>query len=148
MSGPEDRRSGWSRFAPLVLLGLAGLVWFEHWMPGKAAFHQTFGEQAVLRFVVGLVCVYLALLLGAQRHLQESFRQVLATFRDFHKNRSESVPDAAQRRQALLLLCGALSSQDANVRETALENLKRLSGLDHGEDAIAWRRWIEQTFPA
>jgi hypothetical protein len=79
-----------------------------------------------------------------QQRLAEAFRAVLGTFRDFARAQKGGAPDPAMRRQALHVLIGALRSDDPNVRSTAVENLRRLTGQDFGEDANRWREWIDR----
>lgn len=132
--------------APLILLGLAGLVWFERWLPGRAWIAEQFGDDAVLRFALGCVCVYAAVLVVERQQMGALFQQVLGQFRRFHESqgRLRSAGDGAARAEAIRILVAALRSDEAEVRRSARENLTRLLGHDHGEDPAAWQRALER----
>jgi hypothetical protein len=143
--------------APLILLGFAGLTWFERWIPGRAWVAAQFGEDAVLRFVLGCVCVYAAVLIWERQQLAGLFQQVLGQFKRFHEAQARGVPagsalagsaltgsaEAGARREAIRILAAALRSDDPEVRQTARENLIRLVGRDHGDDPAAWRAAVD-----
>jgi hypothetical protein len=152
--------------APLILLGFAGLTWFERWIPGRAWVAAQFGEDAVLRFVLGCVCVYAAVLIWERQQLAGLFQQVLGQFKRFHEAQARGVPagsalagsalagsalagsaEAGARREAIRILAAALRSDDPEVRQSARENLIRLVGRDHGEDPAAWRAAVDPPYP-
>lgn len=139
------------RITPWVLLMMAVLVLFEHALPGAAAIRRLVGENGVMRFVVGVLCIYVMLLVVERQSLDQKFTRVLETFKQFYTARGgaaggEAPTDARMeqaRKEALPILVAALESPDPKVRETALENLRRLTGVDLGTDAAAWRKHLE-----
>jgi hypothetical protein len=46
--------------------------------------------------------------------------------------------------EAIEILIKSLRSDKDTVRETALAQLRQLSGEDHGEDPAAWEAWWSQ----
>lgn len=135
--------------APLVLLGLAVLVWFERWIPGREWIAANIGEDAILRFVVGCVCVYAAVLIVERQQMGALFKKVLEQFKRFHESqgRLRSEDDEASRAEAIRILASAMASEDAEVRASAHKNLVRLCGKDVGEDPAAWRALADRDFP-
>src|SRR5690606_37298961 len=101
--------SAWIRStAPFALLGLALLAWFERCIPGAPEVAQRFGDAAVLRFVTGCLCVYVALLMLEAQHKAALLKQVLGEFKRFHTARSASGGEA--RGEAIRILTAALES--------------------------------------
>ncbi len=133
---------------PLVLLALAALAWFERLLPGSDWVAKEIGETAVLRFIVGALCVYVAVLVVERRILADQFRHVLDQFRRFHEARLAEAGAAgtggAAKHEAVRLLAAALDSQDPEVRQSAHQNLVRLCGQDLGEESAAWRQWLAE----
>ncbi len=136
----------WFRMlTPLLLLGVCLLVWFEHWLPGVQALTSRFGDDFVLRFCLGLLCLYVLLLWGESLRLHAMLTSVLAAMRDFGKARAADGQDGAGKRlEAARLLVGALESADPQVRQTSRQHLARIAGRDLGDDAAAWRRWLAE----
>jgi HEAT repeat len=140
------------RATPLVLLLMAVLVFCEHLLPGSPTIHRMVGSDGVLRFVVGVLCIYVMLLVIERQSLDARFTQVLQTFKQFYAARAGAAasepPSEARmeqaKREALPILLAALESPDPTVRETALDNLRRLTGKDLGTDAGAWRQHLER----
>jgi hypothetical protein len=135
------------RATPIVLLALAGLAWFEKWLPGHETMVSRFGEDGVLRFVLGLLCLYMVMLVLERQRLEQAFKQLLGAFKDFHaQSRSDGSPvqAAEKKREAIGLLVGALESADAEIRGNAVTHLKRLTGKDLGHDPQAWQAWWAQ----
>jgi hypothetical protein len=130
------------RVTPILLLALAGLAWFERWVPGHERLAEHFGPDGVLRFVTGLLCVYMAMVVAERQRMQRDFKEVLDAFRTFHSESRDTRTDAAAQREAIEILIGALASGDAAVRESSALHLRRLTGQDLGTDAAAWRRWL------
>ncbi|MEM7204988.1 MAG: hypothetical protein AAF628_32335 [Planctomycetota bacterium] len=135
-----------------MLIGLAGLVWFERVLPGASGFAEQFGSDAVLRFVIGVLCLYVVLLVLERQRMENAFKEVLGAFREFHAKASGGAasgpPGAnAAQQEAVRLLIGALRSPDAQVRASSAAHLKRLTGQDLGEDGEAWNRWLAQQAP-
>jgi hypothetical protein len=133
------------RATPVVLLMMAGLAWFGPLLPGYEGLIDRFGGDAVLRFLTGLLCIYVAMLVLERQRMEQSFKQVLGAFRDFHTNRHPNAEQTGKvQREAVEILVGALQSPDAEVRRNSRTHLVRLTGQDHGEDAGAWRSWLAE----
>lgn len=134
------------RATPIVLLVLAGLAWFERWLPGHEAWAERFGDDGALRFVVGLLCIYLVMLVAERERMERTFVDVLKAFRDFRsQSPGESGPDpATAQREAVELLVAALDSDDPAIRDNASRHLQRLTGQDLGPDPAAWRAWLRR----
>jgi hypothetical protein len=131
--------------APLVLLGLAGLVWFEPWLPWHAVVVREFGPNAMLRVVLGLVCVLAALTLLELSRVETLLRSLLGELRGLAATRAEREGGVERNRaEAVRILIAALSGSEAPVRRTALDNLRRLTGVDLGEDPERWREWADR----
>ncbi|MHC4515744.1 MAG: HEAT repeat domain-containing protein [Planctomycetota bacterium] len=138
------------RITPLILLLMAGLAFFEHWLPGANRIAAMVGADGVLRFVIGVLCIYVMLLVLERQSLDARFTRVLETFKQFYAARAGAAAGEEQadekmeqaKKQALPILLAALESDDPKVRETALENLRRLTGKDLGTDAAAWRQHL------
>ncbi len=136
---------------PLCLVALAALVWFERVLPGRDAFARTFGEDAVPRFVTGVLCIYVLVLVVERQRMESAFKDVLGAFRDFHARgrRGERGALEAAQREAVEILIAALDSPDAQVRQRSVLHLERLTGQQLGDDAQAWRGWLrEQAGPS
>lgn len=129
---------------PLILLGLALLVWFETLLRNESA-TPWLGETGVLRFAVGVLCLYAILLVVEQQRMGHAFKEVLKAFKRFHEAREAGGQEP--RREAVTLLVGALSSDDPQIRKNAVEHLKRLTGQEFGEDQARWLQWLEQAQP-
>ena len=135
------------RATPIVLLALAGLAWFEKWLPGHETMASRFGEDGVLRFVLGLLCLYMVMLVVERQRLEQGFKQLVGAFKDFHEqSRAAGSPAQAgsAKREAVELLVAALGSPDAEIRKNSVSHLKRLTGQDLGEDPQAWQAWWAQ----
>ncbi len=141
------------RVTPLVLLLMAGLVLFERWLPGAGSIAALVRSDGVLRFVVAVLCIYVMLLVVERQSIDARFTRVLETFKQFYAARAgaaaagEERTDekmAEARKAALPILLAALESDDPKVRETALDNLRRLTGKDLGTQAAAWRQQLEE----
>jgi hypothetical protein len=133
----------------MLLLFCALLVWFERFLPGRDGFVRHFGEDFVLRLVVGLLCVFTALAILERQQLGLTFRQVIAAFQQFHRRAPESgrEPEPRARREALAILLGALGSTNRATADSALGHLRRLTGQDFGTDVERWRAWIDANVP-
>ena len=141
------------RITPLVLLLMAVLVLFEHVLPGGPTITKMIGNDGVLRFVVGVLCIYVMLLVLERQSVDAKLTRVLETFKQFHAARAGAASTGEGRtdermehakKEALPILLAALESPDPKVRETALENLRRLTGKDLGTDAAAWRQRLDE----
>lgn len=126
---------------PWILLALAFGVWFENFLPMRDWLYGTFGPNGLMRFAVGLLCLQVVLIALDSQRLQFHFKELVQAFRKFHQDSGEG-QDPEQRHQALTILIGALESPDQEVRETAAQNLARLTGQSFGTDRAAWTQWL------
>jgi hypothetical protein len=76
------------RITPLILLLMAGLAFFEHWLPGANRIAAMVGADGVLRFVIGVLCIYVMLLVLERQSLDARFTRVLETFKQFYAARA------------------------------------------------------------
>lgn len=130
---------------PLMLLALCLLVWGERCVPGRAGFVEQFGEDGLLRVVVGLLCLLVYVLWLNQQRMTDSFTRLLRLFKEAQEERVRGGGgDEAKRLEAVRLLVASLGSEDAELRAKSRAHLQRLTGVDHGEDASAWAQWLDQ----
>lgn len=134
------------RATPLLLLALALLAWFGDALPGHDAIARRFGSTAVLRFVVGIVCVLLVIHTLDQRRLEALFKRVVEEFKKFHVDKRGE--ESGARGDAIRILISALGSDDPNVRGKAATHLRRVTGQDFGEDAARWQEWADRELGA
>ncbi|MCA8949293.1 MAG: hypothetical protein KDE27_07310 [Planctomycetes bacterium] len=130
---------------PLFLLLVVGAVVFEPWFPGGDWLRSNLGETIVLRGAVAMLGLYVLLLWGESLRLNAILGGVLKAFRDHGGGEGGSVKagrNPKARLEAAKLLIAALSSDDAEVRETSRHNLGRLAGRDLGADPGPWRDWL------
>jgi hypothetical protein len=135
------------RLTPWVLLTLTAVVWFEDWLPLEGL-QKTFGEDGLLRFVLGIVCIYTMFLVIERQRMEKRFTEVLGQFKQFYDARAKAKAGAdasGKNLEAIRILVAALASAEAEVRESAESNLKRLTGNDFGSDPKAWEAWLEAT---
>ncbi len=128
---------------PLILLALALLVWFETFLRNESA-ASWLGETGVLRFAVGVLCLYVLLGWVEQQRAATAFKEVLSAFKRFHEGRDGR--GEGRQREAVTLLVGALSAGEKGVRANALEHLKRMTGQDFGDDKGRWEEWLAGAF--
>ncbi|MCZ6832284.1 MAG: hypothetical protein O7F11_00920 [Acidobacteria bacterium] len=128
---------------PLILLALALLVWFETFLRNENA-SAWLGETGVLRFAVGILCLYVLMGWVEQQRTATAFKEVLSAFKRFHEGRGQAREEP--QRDAVSLLIGALSAGDRKVRANAVEHLKRLTGQDYGDDKGRWEEWLAEAF--
>jgi hypothetical protein len=129
--------------AALALLGLALLVWFEPWLPGRDALVGVLGRDGLLRIAVGVVSIYAALLVLERQRLSALLRELLAERRRASAAGRLDV-DPKERLEAVRILVGALRSEDAEVRASAHENLVRICGQDRGLEPEAWQSFLDE----
>ena len=125
------------KLTPIVLILLGLSVWFEP---------QLLPDTGIQRFVVGVLCLYTAMLVFERQRMELRFTQVLGSFKQFYADRASGAGfvDREKGREAVRILVAALDSEEEAVRETAIENLKRLTGKDLGSDSAAWRRMLAE----
>ena len=125
------------RLTSIILLALAVLAWFEESLFGE--------DKGLLRVTVGILCIYVLLLVLERQRLEDKFMQLLATLKNIKTGAAsvEDHVDGAKTLEAVSILIAALGSVEAEVRNSAEENLKRLTGKDFGADAKGWQGWLE-----
>lgn len=141
MDGPLRRLTPW------VLLTLAAAVWFEDVLP-LDGLRKSFGEDGLIRFVLGVVCIYTMFLVIERQRMEKRFTAVLGQFKQFYDARAQAKGGAGgseKSMEAIRILVAALSAPDPEVRDSAVTNLKRLTGNDFGADPRAWQAWLEAT---
>ncbi|MGC6488362.1 MAG: hypothetical protein ACON4Z_12000 [Planctomycetota bacterium] len=133
---------------PLFLLGLLGMVLLEPLAP--AWLTEALGDDVVLKVVVAFLVLYVLLLWGESLRLHGLLTGLLEAFKNFDREQAGGAPrgkganNPRARREAARLLIAALSSDDAEVRETSRHNLVRLVGQDLGDDPAAWQAWLAE----
>ena len=126
---------------PLILVSLALLVWFESLLRNEAA-TPWLGETGVIRFALGILCLYLLVVVVEQQRMGTAFREVLLAFKRFNDSRGGEGGES--RMEAAGLLVGALAAEDPKIRANAVDHLKRLTGQDFGEDRDRWQKWLQE----
>lgn len=140
--------------APLALLALGLFVWFEPIIPGADRFTGQFGDTALLRFVTGLLCFFVILLIYERKQLHELLQRLVGTLQQARAQQAGGagaaagaggggVDEAAARRDAMSILIAALESDDPEVKAKAAHNLQQLTGRKFGEDAGRWRAYLK-----
>ena len=83
-----------------------------------------------------------------RKRLELQLKEVMGAFKKFYQQRNaakDGQPDPEKSFEAISILTAALNSAEESVRESALENLKRLTGKDFGMDPTAWQAWLAET---
>jgi len=124
------------KLTPIVLILLGLSVWFEP---------QLLPDTGVQRFVVGVLCLYTAMLVFERQRMELRFTQVLGSFKQFYADRAAGTVDRQKGREAIRILVAALDSPEEAVRKAAEDNLKRLTGKDFGSDSAAWSGGLAQS---
>ena len=135
------------RATPIVLLLLAAAAFCEPWLPQRV--RELAGQGGITRWIVGILCIYVVLLIAERERMGRDFKQVLQAFREFHTGPAASgqaagtsAPTEGQKREALEILVSALESQDSAVRAKAHSHLKRITGQDLPAEPTTWRSWL------
>ena len=122
----------------LLLLGLALLAVacsgsLREWV------EESISRVRLLELLLGFCLVYVAFLVHDVRGLRQRnlvlMETMLAAFRDNQVARRDV--------DAIDILVAALRATSDDTRAVARRQLRRLTGMDHGEDAEAWERWWE-----
>ena len=90
----------------------------------------------VLRVVVAVLCVALGFLLVQVRGLRREMLSMDALLDDVRFGAGTK-----RDRDAIDILVRALRAPDAHAREAALRTLKKIGGVDLGDDPQEWERW-------
>ena len=136
MNGGRRRSSGGT---VVFLLGF-GLVFvlLALWPAFRAKLDSGFGFERALALAVGFLFIYLAAMVAERNRFQVEIRDLLEQLLEgvYGKN-------YRQVREAIDILVRTLSSADSAARKVAVEQLRRLTGQDFGEDSAQWARWWE-----
>lgn len=135
------------QITPLFLLLVIGVVVFEPVVPGGDWLRANLGETIVLRLAIAGLGLYVLLLWGESLRLNAVLTGVLKAFREHGGPAAKGAGggrDPRARLEAVKLLIAALSSDDAEVRETSRHNLGKLAGKDLGADPGPWREWLAE----
>lgn len=95
-------------------------------------------DGAVARFFIGFLFLYFAGIVREKNDLRDLLKRLVGNARAATQNEPE------QARTAVELLIQGLEATRPETRAAALENLKRLTGEDFGEDREAWQVWWRQ----
>jgi hypothetical protein len=131
-----EREVRWRRAAAI------GGEWFLSLAGGAALLLPRFmdldaaQETRLLRTTLFLVAIFAAVMWGMLMRT----RQQMAVMEDL-LNDVRFGPGTKRDRDAVDILVRALRTSDAGVRETALRTLRKLSGLDLGDEALVWETW-------
>ncbi len=103
---------------------------------GYAVLERTLGgEGAVARFFVGFLFLYFAGIVREKNEVRYLLKKLTGNARAAASGQPE------QARTAVELLINGLDAERPETRDAALENLKRLTGQDLGQDREAWQAW-------
>ena len=135
MESEPGRPSALVRFADgVVLVGVilaAVLVAF-----GPRLGQSEDDHARVLRVVVATLCLALGLLLVQVRSLRRDLLTMDALLDDVRFG-----VGTKRDRDAIDILVRALRAPDAHAREAALRTLKKISGVDLGDEPGEWEKW-------
>ena len=136
MPGPLDAESP---AAPVVdwlaagALAASGVLVGIH---GRGYVFDGIERVRLLELVLSLACLVAAWLVFRVRRMGRRLRAIDELMADVRFG-----PGTKRDRDAVDILIRALRVSDDNARETALRTLKRISGLDLGDDAATWEEW-------
>jgi hypothetical protein len=136
-----ERKLGSLAIAFLIILGLwlilspvapeyTGYAWLKRLLGG--------GEGAVAQFFVGFLFLYFAGIVREKNEVRQLLRRLVSGAK------ASAAGEAEQARTAVELLINGLAADRPETRAAALENLRRLTAEDLGEDQGAWQRWWEE----
>jgi hypothetical protein len=135
MDSDPGRPSALVRFADgMVLVGIllaAVLVAF-----GPRLGQSEDDHARVLRVVVAALCVALGLVLVQVRSMRRDLWAMDALLDDVRFGAGTK-----RDRDAVDILVRALRAPDAHAREAALRTLRKISGVDLGDDPAKWEAW-------
>src|SRR5688572_11809760 len=127
---PQARAADWLVAATLAASGvLVGVL-------GRGFFVESADQVQVLELVLSLVCLIAAWLVFRVRRMGRRLRAIDELMADVRFG-----PGTKRDREAVDILVQALRVSDAGARATALRTLKKISGIDLGDDSAAWEEW-------
>ena len=117
----------------LVLAPLAAEYTGYLWMRNALG-----GDGAVARFFVAFLFLYFAGIVREKNELRSLLKRLVGSARAATQQEPE------QARTAVELLIQGLEAANPETRQAALDNLRRLTGEDFGQDREAWQVWWRQ----
>lgn len=121
--------------APMFLFGF---VWIMLAVVALAGVEMSWAP-ALAYFSIGVVLLYLGALVSERMRMEQTFRELLEAFETF--NRSMYGDNYRVKRAAVDILIQALENDDEGVRQRAQAQLVKITSMDFGVDADAWRAW-------
>ena len=119
----------------VVMFGLA--IYFVFVPP--PGFDGSFLHRVTIPFLLVACALSIFENLRTRMHMSQligALRQIMG--------RTGAPPTPEGRREAVEILIRSLKADQEHVRNTAAEQLKRLTGQDLGADPAAWERWWSQ----
>ena len=123
-----------ARLAYLVLLGGAAAMFLIPGLGYQTVAENLGGEDQLNRIAVGIALMACCWEFARSTILMRN--QAYLARRLIHAS-----PDL-RKLEAVRILIPALNSDSESVVGTAHGELKRITGVDHGTDVGAWRRWL------
>lgn len=96
------------------------------------------------RLTVPIVLVSCALTLFESLRVRSHMAQLIGALRSMTPRATAANATPEVRREAVTLLLKTLRSDEERLRQTAYEQLKRLTGEDFGLEPPSWEAWWEQ----
>lgn len=130
IESPAARAADWLVAGALAFSGLLAGI-------GRPLLGLEAGENLrILETVLALSCLLCAWLVFRVRRMGRKLRAMEEVMADVRFG-----PGTKRDREAVDILVQALRVSDEGARTTALRTLKKISGIDLGEDAAAWEEW-------
>ena len=136
--GVDDERPHRSRvsIAPF-LTGIGFLLLASGFSSAAYEFaDEQFGIGRVLATASGFLFLYVAWLARGQARLRERLLDLMEEILKLFYG-----PNFRRDRQAIDILVRAMDSDNADVRRSSVEHLRRLTGQEFGDDRDAWVGW-------
>lgn len=119
----------------LLVVLMLGLAIFFVFSPPPG-----FEESFVYRITIPFILVSCAFSVLENLRTRAHIGQLVGALRSL-MGRSGTPATPEVKGEAIEILLKSLRSDNDNVRETALAQLRQLTGEDHGDDPAAWEAW-------
>jgi Arc/MetJ family transcription regulator len=136
MSVMDPPRGTAAKISDLAVVGGLMVMGFSAWLLPRFVEVTLEAEIVRLRIAVFVLCAFVAGLWILVRRLQRGFRLVDEMLADVLFGAGTK-----RDREAVDILVRALKSPDPAARESSLRMLRKISGLELGEDPKAWEEW-------
>lgn len=136
MIDPPDVETPAARAGDWMVAGALALSGVLVGVGGPALGLEGAEHQRVLETVLALTCLLSAWLVFRVRRMGRRLRAIDELMADVRFG-----PGTKRDREAVDILVQALRVSDEGARTTALRTLKKISGIDLGDDAGAWEEW-------